>query len=122
MSLLMNRFKENLGKHKDKTLAVEARTAYSSKTGIDVFDYRNGKMIQPDGEKPYLSLGLDEGTYMMFIGRSGGGKTSLLNLVNRFYRVDSGDILIDGVNINKITNKSLRKIIGQFLIQKKMEH
>lgn len=113
MSLLMNRFKENLGKHKDKTLAVEARTAYSSKTGIDVFDYRNGKMIQPDGEKPYLSLGLDEGTYMMFIGRSGGGKTSLAvqmasNIVKPF---ENGQII--HFDIEQATEMSrIKKLTG----------
>lgn len=113
MSLLMSRFKENLSKHKDKTLANEARTSYSSKTGIDVFDYRNGKVIQPDGHKPYLSLGLDEGTYMMFIGRSGGGKTSLAiqmasNIVKPF---ENGQII--HFDIEQATEMSrIKKLTG----------
>lgn len=71
------------------------------------FSYENSKSTLYN-----VNMTIPKGTHVGIYGPSGGGKTSLLNLMNRFYRVDSGEILIDGVNINKITNKSLRKIIG----------
>lgn len=73
MGLLSKKYRETRGKND----VPEARTAYAFKTGIDILDYKNGKLVTVKGGKPYLSVGVDEGTYIMIVGRSGGGKTAL---------------------------------------------
>lgn len=59
-----------------------------------------------------ISLQVRAGEIIAIVGMSGAGKTSLVNLLPRFYDVDEGQILIDGTDIRKITLKSLRKQIG----------
>ena len=76
MGKLTALFRDELAKSKDKTLGEEARTLFAHPTGIDVFDYKNGKRITVKGGKPYISVGVDEGTYIMVIGPSGVGKTT----------------------------------------------
>ena len=46
------------------------------------------------------------------VGMSGGGKSTLINLIQRFYDIDNGEILIDGQNIQDVTQESLHKAIG----------
>ncbi len=59
-----------------------------------------------------LNLKIKSGEKIAFVGPSGGGKTTLCNLIPRFYDVTSGEILLDGENIKKYTLKSLRESIG----------
>ena len=59
-----------------------------------------------------LNLQVKAGTRVALVGPSGGGKTTLCNLIPRFYDVSSGRILIDGQDIQKLTQKSLRESIG----------
>jgi subfamily B ATP-binding cassette protein MsbA len=59
-----------------------------------------------------LSLDVKAGEVIALVGMSGAGKTSLVNLLPRFYDVEKGQILIDGYDIRKITLKSLRDQIG----------
>ena len=59
-----------------------------------------------------VSLNVRPGEKMAFVGESGAGKTTLLALVPRFYDPQSGNITIDGMNISKMTLKSLRDQIG----------
>lgn len=59
-----------------------------------------------------LNLHLKKGENLALVGPSGGGKTTLCNLIPRFYEPESGDIFIDGKNIKDITLHSLRKNIG----------
>ncbi len=59
-----------------------------------------------------LSLEIKSGETVAIAGPSGGGKTTLCNLIPRFYQLDAGKILLDGVDIKKVTLKSLRYNIG----------
>ncbi len=59
-----------------------------------------------------VSLNIDPGQSIAIVGQSGGGKSTLCQLIPRFYDVESGSISIDGVDIRKITKSSLRQNIG----------
>lgn len=59
-----------------------------------------------------ISLTIEKGKMLALVGPSGGGKTTLCNLIPRFYNVDSGDIKIDGESIYDVKVESLRKNIG----------
>lgn len=67
-----------------------------------------------DHNKVFTNLNLDikAGEKVAIVGPSGGGKTTLCNLVPRFYEIDGGEITIDGKDIRKYTLKSLRSAIG----------
>lgn len=59
-----------------------------------------------------LNLAIRAGEKVAIVGPSGGGKTTLCNLIPRFYNIDDGEITLDGKNIRGYTIKSLRKNIG----------
>lgn len=59
-----------------------------------------------------INLKVEKGRSIALVGPSGGGKTTMCSLIPRFYELDKGDILIDGVSIKNITLKSLRENIG----------
>ncbi|MED5354586.1 MAG: ABC transporter ATP-binding protein [Bacteroidota bacterium] len=59
-----------------------------------------------------ISFDLKAGTTTAIVGATGAGKSTIINLINRFYEINSGDILIDGVNIKEFTLSSLRDQIG----------
>lgn len=59
-----------------------------------------------------ISLSVKTGEVIALVGMSGAGKTSLVNLLPRFYDVEAGEVLIDGHDIRKVTMKSLRNQIG----------
>lgn len=63
-----------------------------------------------------INLKVPCGKKVAFVGATGAGKTTITNLINRFYDVTSGEILIDGININDLTKNSLRKSLG-FVLQ-----
>lgn len=62
-----------------------------------------------------VSFKIEPKTTCAFVGATGAGKTTILQLIVRNYEVQKGEILIDGININKIKISSLRKAIGQML-------
>lgn len=74
------------------------------------FSYRPGVPVIKD-----LSLVVEAGSSVAIVGRNGCGKTTLVNLLMRFYEVDSGRILIDGVDIATVSRHSLRSRIGMVL-------
>lgn len=59
-----------------------------------------------------LNLEINSGKTIALVGPSGGGKTTLCHLIPRFYEIDEGEILLDGINITNINRESLRKNIG----------
>ncbi|ORB67564.1 ABC transporter ATP-binding protein [Mycolicibacterium tusciae] len=74
------------------------------------FSYREDTPVIED-----LSLTAEPGTTVAIVGPTGAGKTTLVNLLMRFYEVDSGQILLDGVDIATVSRQSLRSRIGMVL-------
>ncbi|MBQ7714971.1 MAG: ABC transporter ATP-binding protein [Clostridia bacterium] len=59
-----------------------------------------------------ISFRIPRGKTLALVGPSGGGKTTICNLIPRFYEIDSGVITVDGVDIRKVTRRSLRQNVG----------
>jgi ATP-binding cassette subfamily B multidrug efflux pump len=80
-------------------------------------DFSYGKALQAPGDQinqilNMLNFTIAAGEKVGLVGRSGAGKSTVVNLLLRFYDVESGKILIDGQNINYVTQNSLRQHIG----------
>lgn len=74
------------------------------------FSYDTGKTILKDA-----CIHARRGETVAIVGPTGAGKTTIINLLTKFYDIDSGEILIDGVNINQMTRRSLRRNISMVL-------
>ena len=74
------------------------------------FGYVEDKIIIPD-----FSCDVKPGMKVAIVGPTGAGKTTLVNLLMRFYEINDGDILIDGVSINDMSKAELRSIFGMVL-------
>lgn len=72
------------------------------------FEYEEGKPVLNN-----INLNVKKGETLALVGNSGGGKSTIVNLVPRFYDVTSGEIKIDGTNIKNFTLKSLRQNISE---------
>jgi len=78
-------------------------------------EFKNVSFEYPDDHNQVfrgLNLSIKSGEKIAFVGPSGGGKTTLCNLIPRFYDVNEGEIYLDGKNIKQYTLKSLRDSIG----------
>ena len=71
------------------------------------FAYEEGKTVLHD-----ISLYAKPGQKIAFVGSTGAGKTTIINLINRFYDIADGKIRYDGININKIKKADLRRSLG----------
>ena len=83
-------------------------------------EFKNVSFRYPDSDEEVLSditFTAEPGKTTAIIGSTGSGKSTIVNLIPRFYDITSGNLLIDGVDIKNIANKDLRKIIG-FVPQK----
>ena len=74
------------------------------------FSYVEGKQVLTD-----ISLYAKPGQKIAFVGATGAGKTTITNLLNRFYDIEDGKIRYDGININKIKKDDLRRSLGMVL-------
>ena len=74
------------------------------------FEYEPGKTVLHD-----ITLYAKPGQKVAFVGATGAGKTTITNLLNRFYDIADGKIRYDGININKIKKPDLRRAIGMVL-------
>ena len=77
--------------------------------GVD-FGYTDEKMVLHD-----IKLEAKPGQKIAFVGSTGAGKTTITNLINRFYDIQDGKIRYDGININKIAKADLRRSLGMVL-------
>ena len=78
---------------------------------VDVdFGYDEKKIVLHD-----VSLYAKPGQKIAFVGATGAGKTTITNLINRFYDIEDGKIRYDGININKIKKADLRRSLGMVL-------
>ena len=77
--------------------------------GVD-FGYTDEKMVLHD-----IVLDATAGQKIAFVGSTGAGKTTITNLINRFYDIQDGKIRYDGININKIKKADLRRSLGMVL-------
>ena len=91
---------------------AEGTVTYTKLQGGVVFDgvdfgYTPDKMVLHD-----ISLWAKPGQKIAFVGATGAGKTTITNLINRFYDIADGKIRYDGININKIKKPDLRRSLG----------
>ena len=77
--------------------------------GVD-FGYTDEKMVLHD-----IRLYAHPGQKIAFVGSTGAGKTTITNLINRFYDIQDGKIRYDGINVNKIKKADLRRSLGMVL-------
>jgi ATP-binding cassette subfamily B protein len=77
--------------------------------GVD-FGYTDDKMVLHD-----VKLFADPGQKIAFVGSTGAGKTTITNLINRFYDIQDGKIRFDGINVNTIKKADLRRSLGMVL-------
>lgn len=95
-----------------KQTTADRKTAYTELTGDvrfkDVtFGYNANKTILHD-----INLFAKPGQKIAFVGATGAGKTTITNLINRFYDIQQGSITYDGIEIKKIKKEDLRKSLG----------
>ena len=92
--------------HGDGTLTYTPLRGDVRLTEVD-FSYIEGKQVLTD-----VSVYAEPGQKVAFVGATGAGKTTITNLLNRFYDIADGKIRYDGININKIRKDDLRRSIG----------
>ena len=92
---------------RDDTQAVELPPAKEIKFKGVSFGYAPSVEVLHD-----IDLTVNPGETVAIVGRTGAGKSSLANLITRFYEVDQGEVTIDGYNVNSVTQQSLRGQIG----------
>ena len=97
---------------------VEPKHLDSNKKGY--VEFKNVSFRYPDADEDMLtdiSFTAEPGKTTAIIGSTGSGKSTLVNLIPRFYDVTGGELLVDGVNVKDVTQKELRNVIG-FVPQK----
>lgn len=92
--------------HKDGTLTYEILRGDVRMYDVD-FGYEEGKTVLHD-----VNVYAEPGQKVAFVGSTGAGKTTITNLINRFYDIADGKIRYDGININKIKKSDLRRSLG----------
>ena len=88
------------------TLCIDKAQGAISFNSVN-FYYKKDEWVLKD-----LNFEIEAGKMLALVGRTGAGKTSIVNILNRFYQIDSGNIMIDNININDISLHSLRNNIA----------
>ena len=92
--------------HGDGTLTYTPLRGDVRLTEVD-FEYEEGKRVLNN-----ISVYAEPGQKVAFVGATGAGKTTITNLINRYYDIADGKIRYDGININKIKKSDLRRSLG----------
>lgn len=92
--------------HSDGTLTYTPLKGDVRMEDVD-FEYEDGKPVLRN-----VSVYAEPGQQVAFVGATGAGKTTITNLINRFYDIADGKIRYDGININKIKKSDLRRSLG----------
>lgn len=95
--------------HQDGSLTYTQMKGHVTLNEVD-FGYTDEKIVLHD-----VSMYVEPGQKVAFVGSTGAGKTTITNLLNRFYDIQDGKIRIDGININKIKKSQLRRAFGVVL-------
>ena len=95
--------------HKDGTVTYTELTGHVELEDVD-FGYTPEKTVLHD-----ITLYAEPGQKVAFVGATGAGKTTITNLINRFYDIADGKIRYDGINITKIKKPDLRRSLGVVL-------
>ena len=98
---------------KDGNKVTSKDSSLASKTGE--IEFKNVSFKYPDGDEEVvknISFKANKGETVAIIGSTGSGKSTLVNLIPRFYDVTSGEILVDGVNVKDYSQKELHNKLG----------
>ena len=119
---LVNAVKEgDTIKESDKRTGMWAWKHYHKDTGVTDYKELKGDVVFDDVDFGYnpdkivlhnIKMFAEPGQKIAFVGSTGAGKTTITNLINRFYDIQDGKIRYDGININKIKKSDLRKSLG----------
>ena len=105
----------------EKRTGMWAWKHYHKDTGITDYKELKGDVVFDDVDFGYnpdkivlhnIKMFAEPGQKIAFVGSTGAGKTTITNLINRFYDIQDGKIRYDGININKIKKSDLRKSLG----------
>ena len=113
-----NRINEILDKENDIKDPENPKKLDANKKGL--VEFKNVFFKYPDAEEEILEnidFTAEPGKTTAIIGSTGSGKSTVINLIPRFYDVTKGELLVDGVNVKDVTQKDLRDVIG-FIPQK----
>lgn len=108
-------------KESEKRTGMWAWKHYHKDTGMTDYKELKGDVVFDDVDFGYnpdkivlhnIKMFAEPGQKIAFVGSTGAGKTTITNLINRFYDIQDGKIRYDGININKIKKSDLRKSLG----------
>ena len=94
---------------------AEGTTSYRKLTGKVVMDHVDFGYVPEKEVLHDITLFAEPGQKIAFVGSTGAGKTTITNLINRFYDIDDGKIHYDDINVNKIRKSDLRRSLGMVL-------
>ena len=99
----------------DEEISVKEGTFKGKTKEVGTVEFKNVSFKYPDADEYILkdiSFKVNKGETIAFIGSTGSGKSTLINLVPRFYDVTDGEVLIDGINVKDYTTEALNNRLG----------
>ena len=99
----------------EEEISIVDGTFYGDTKEKGTIEFKNVSFKYPDADEYVLkniSFKVNQGETIAFIGSTGSGKSTLINLVPRFYDVTEGEVLVDGINVKEYTQKTLHNKLG----------